>query len=109
MPPTADPSAPLRLDWANIQARGLRGEGISEAEALAIGALESADELAALLGCTEAIRLHHKGRYINTCGISNAKSGRCPEKCNFCSQSAHFQTEAPRYSTKSADVLVERA
>jgi biotin synthase len=116
MSPTADPSASstarldgVRLDWADIQARGQRGEGISEAEALAIGALESAEELTALLACTEAIRLHHKGRFINTCGISNAKSGRCPEKCNFCSQSAHFQTEAPRYSTKSADTLVDEA
>ncbi len=103
--------APARpdLDWASIAARAARGIGISEAEGIAIGALETPEEISALLACTDGIRTTHKGNAINTCGITNARSGRCPEKCNFCSQSAHFETAAPTYTTKSADLIAAEA
>lgn len=100
---------PADLDWADIRARGCRGEGLSEAEALAVVAITEDAHLQALLETADAVRLHHKGRYVNTCGITNAKSGRCPEKCNFCSQSAHFDTEAPAYTVKSAEVIAAEA
>ena len=80
------------LNWADIIVRGKSGVGISEPEALAIAALTEAPDLQALLDASEAVRRHHKADYVNTCGITNAKSGRCPEKCNFCSQSAFFET-----------------
>jgi biotin synthase len=104
---SAAPAGPL--DFADIEARAARGIGISEAEALAIGELSDPDQLDALFACTRAVREHHKGRFINTCGITNARSGRCPEKCNFCSQSAHFDTAAPTYTTKDADTIVAEA
>jgi biotin synthase len=99
----------MNLDWDDIRARGVQGIGISEEEAQAVLALTDSADVAQLLTTTEAIRRHHKGDAINTCGISNAKSGACPEKCNFCSQSAHFKTEAPRYKTKSADTIAAEA
>lgn len=99
----------MHLDWHDIIARGKRGEGLAEAEALAIGALSSPEDLDALLDAADAVRLHHKGRHVNTCGITNARSGRCPERCNFCSQSAHFQTEAPVFQTKDAATIATEA
>ena len=99
----------MELDWNQIVMRGKSGIGVSEAEALAITGLRETDELIALLDAAEAIRFHHKGNQVNTCGITNAKSGRCPEKCNFCSQSAHFSTEAPTFTTKAADTIVAEA
>ena len=99
----------MELDWNQIVARGKSGIGVSEAEALAITELRETDELIALLEAAEAVRFHHKGNKVNTCGITNAKSGRCPEKCNFCSQSAHFSTEAPKFTTKAADTIVAEA
>lgn len=99
----------MHLDWTDIISRGQRGEGISEAEALAIGALSTPAELDALFDAADAVRLHQKGRHVNTCGITNARSGRCPERCNFCSQSAHFQTEAPVFSTKDAATIADEA
>lgn len=99
----------MTLDWTDIEARGLQGIGVSEAEALAIASLTAPTDIEALLRTAEAVRLAHKGRSINTCGISNAKSGRCPEKCNFCSQSAHFSTEAPVYAVKPADEIAAEA
>lgn len=100
---------PVRLDWTDIRARAEQGIGISEGEADAIAALTAPADLEALFDTTNAVRLHHKGTFVNTCGITNARSGRCPEKCNFCSQSAHFKTAAPRYTTKDADTIVQEA
>jgi biotin synthase len=99
----------MTLDWSDIQRRTLAGEGISEAEALAITALHEPDDLGQLFEAAGAVRVEHKGNFVNTCGISNAKSGRCAEACSFCSQSAHFSTDAPKYQLKSADTLVAEA
>ena len=99
----------MTLNWDDIVARGVKGVGISEQEALAITSLESEAELEALMDAAETVRRHHKADYVNTCGITNAKSGRCPEKCNFCSQSAHFSTAAPQYTTKESDAIVADA
>jgi biotin synthase len=43
------------------------------------------------------------------CGIVNAKSGRCPEDCAFCAQSAHHQTDTPIYGLVETDDLVRAA
>jgi len=99
----------MQLDWEEIIQRGKQGIGVSESEALAITALRETEDLQAMLAASEAVRFHHKSDYVNTCGISNAKSGRCPERCNFCSQSAHFSTEAPKFTTKASDTIVAEA
>ena len=99
----------MQLDWQDIRTRGARGVGISEEEALAITALTEPADLYDLVETADAVRLSQKGNAVNTCGITNARSGRCPEKCNFCSQSAHFSTAAPSYTTKSTDTIVEEA
>jgi len=100
---------PVQLDWNDIRTRGEQGIGISEAEAIRITEIDTHDELMALLEAAAHVRHHHRGNMVNTCGITNAKSGRCPEKCNFCSQSAFFDTEAPAYTTKDPDTIVAEA
>ncbi|MDR2244764.1 MAG: biotin synthase BioB [Burkholderiales bacterium] len=44
-----------------------------------------------------------------TCGIINAKSGRCTEDCAFCAQSRHHKTDAPAYPLISEEALLRRA
>lgn len=97
------------LDWDDIRARAARGVGISWDEARAIVALKEEADLARLFEVAGGVRRAWKGNFVNTCGISNAKSGRCAEACSFCSQSAHYTTDAPKYAMKSADELAAEA
>jgi biotin synthase len=97
------------LDWNDIEARGKQGIACNDAEALQVTMLTDEADLSRLYATAEAIKLHHKGREIYTCGITNAKSGLCPEKCNFCSQSAHFRTDSPKYALKDADTMAAEA
>ena len=46
---------------------------------------------------------------IDTCEITNAKSGACSEDCSFCAQSAHHKTKAPLYSLKTKEELLKAA
>lgn len=44
-----------------------------------------------------------------TCGIINAKSGKCKENCSFCAQSRHHQSSSPVYPLISQDQMVKQA
>jgi biotin synthase len=60
-----------------------------------------------LIFCADKIRRHFKRKQVFTCAIVNAKSGACPEDCAFCAQSAHHQTQAPRYDLLDAEQLID--
>lgn len=62
-----------------------------------------------LCACADEIRRHFCGNGFDLCTIVNAKSGRCPENCKFCSQSAHNHTSAEQYPLLSADEIVAHA
>jgi biotin synthase len=62
-----------------------------------------------LMAAASEIREHFKGKTINLCGIVNAKSGLCTENCKFCSQSAHYCTDAPQYPFVGKEVIVGKA
>jgi len=59
--------------------------------------LESAADIFDLLSWANRIREHFKGNKIHLCSIVNVKAGGCSENCRFCSQSAAYQTDSPRY------------
>lgn len=46
------------------------------------------------------------GKKIDLCSIINGRSGRCPENCRFCAQSAHSHTGAKEYPFLSPDEIV---
>ncbi|MBI1948055.1 MAG: biotin synthase BioB [Deltaproteobacteria bacterium] len=83
-------------------------EGITASEARSLLDAEG-QAFEALLAHARAVRERNKGDEIRFCSISNAKSGRCGERCSFCAQSAHFDTDAPVYPLKTAAVLLEEA
>ena len=62
-----------------------------------------------LLDRAAAVRQAVHGNEVSLCGITNAKSGSCPEDCGFCSQSAHFQgTGAPVYPMMEPREIAEQ-
>jgi biotin synthase len=83
---------------------------ISADEARVLIRHDSGPALEALMDRARAVREAVHGREVALCGITNAKSGRCPEDCGFCAQSAHFpEAEAPVYPLLSADEIVAQA
>src|SRR5512138_1359175 len=85
-------------------------EPISGAEARRLIRHTESPEFEALLARANAVREAVHGSEVALCGITNAKSGRCPEDCGFCSQSAHFpEADAPVYPLVGAEEIVAQA
>src|SRR6266550_2778817 len=82
---------------AELGQRVLAGQAVTREEAGWLFELESAADIFDLLSWANRIREHFKGNKIHLCSIVNVKAGGCSENCRFCSQSAAYQTESPRY------------
>jgi len=88
--------------------RVIAGGMVSEAEAQRLIEVTGSDAYALFLGATR-IREHFLGSGVHLCAIINAKSGRCPENCAFCAQSAHYATTAPVYALVDEERIVSEA
>ena len=92
-----------------ISARISAGETpLSSAEALELAELPASHTLD-ILAVASLARAVRKPDAAFTCGIINAKSGRCPENCAFCAQSAHHTANAPIYPLCDTETLLKRA
>jgi biotin synthase len=91
-----------------LEERVLSGKEIGQEEGLRL--FEAADEkVYDLFSAADRIARKYKGYKVELCSIVNAKSGRCPENCAFCTQSAHHRTDSPVYPLKYAEELVTAA
>ena len=61
-----------------------------------LGFFENCDLEELCLGA-DRLREHFTGDKVDLCSIINGRSGRCPEDCKYCAQSAHHHTECEIY------------
>ncbi len=95
-----------RID--EITQRVLNGGEMSAEEGRWMISLDH-DYLPWVMAGADRLRRTFRGDEIESCAISNVRSGNCSEDCNFCSQSGHHKTEAPVYDYISSDELKAQA
>lgn len=66
-------------------------------------------DLAELMEGADRIRYHFCGDKIDFCTIINGRSGRCPENCKYCAQSAFNHTNCEVYSFLDEDRIIDEA
>ncbi|HXU75888.1 MAG TPA: biotin synthase BioB [Methylomirabilota bacterium] len=94
------------LQIASLGRRVLEGGSLTQTEGLWLFNLESSGDIFDLLAWANRVREHFKGNKVHLCSIVNVKAGGCSENCRFCSQSAAYPTDSPRYNlVESAPVL----
>ncbi len=64
-------------------------------------------ELAPLCEGADRIRAALVGDRVDLCSIINGRSGRCPENCKFCAQSAHNHTDCEVYDFLPEEQILE--
>lgn len=97
-----------RPDYRAIAAEVLEGRELTADEGLAL--LHTPDEdLLALLDAAFLVRREHFGVTVQLYFLMNAKSGLCPEDCNYCSQSKISEAPVPKYNILQRDKLLAAA
>ena len=87
-----------------IDIRKFIDSDITKEEALKLCNLKG-KELMQLFSVANEIREKYCKNILETCTITNAKSGMCSEDCKFCAQSAVYNTHVQCYSLKSIELL----
>ena len=62
-----------------------------------------------LAAIANEVREKFLGNHIESCALSNIKSGNCSEDCKFCAQSGHYKTDSPIYPQISVEEIVAQA
>ncbi|OFX44180.1 MAG: biotin synthase BioB [Bacteroidetes bacterium GWA2_30_7] len=84
----------------------VKGYNLPQKEALE---LSNTSEKQTLYYCANELREHFCGNHIDICTITNAKSGKCPEDCKWCSQSSHHTSNIPIYEMVEHGVALNNA
>ena len=83
----------------------LEGGALSREEALSLADIAPEEREELWQGAEEITRAFCE-KTFDSCSIINARSGRCPENCKWCAQSAHHATDIETYPLVSHDVCM---
>ncbi|MBI2094899.1 MAG: biotin synthase BioB [Candidatus Omnitrophica bacterium] len=86
----------------------LSGGEIAYEEALTLTEA-SPEEIPYLAAVANEVRRKFAGSRVESCALSNIKSGGCSEDCKFCAQSAHYKTDSPVYPQIGVEEIVAQA
>lgn len=89
-----------------LKEKVLQGHPVTQTEMKAV-ASHPHDE--ALYRAAEEITKRCASKVFDMCSIINAKSGRCPEDCKWCAQSAHYRTNIQTYGIIPTHECVDSA
>lgn len=91
-----------------LKTKVLDGGQITEAEAMSLANL-SEEDYNELLDAAAEITARFGSRDFDSCSIINARSGRCPEDCKWCAQSAHHKTNIETYPLVDRETCMKLA
>ena len=91
-----------------IANRIMHGGEITKEEAIEL-IHTSDDDTMILLAMADKIRQHFNDNSVDVCAIVNARSGKCPEHCKFCAQSAHHATGVQVYPFMDDESILDAA
>ena len=91
-----------------LRENALNGQEISYEDAFKLTQIP-AIEVPYLAAAANEIRQKFVGDEIESCALSNIKSGNCSEDCKFCAQSGHYKTDSPVYPQISVEEIVNQA
>lgn len=86
----------------------LDGQTISHEDALKLTETPLL-EVPYLAAVANEVREKFVGSVVESCALSNIKSGNCSEDCKFCAQSGHYKTDSPVYPQISVEEIVQQA
>ena len=89
-----------------IANRIMNGGEITKEEAIEL-IHTSDDDTMILLAMADKIRQHFNDNSVDVCAIVNARSGKCPENCKFCAQSAHHNTGVQEYPFMDEESILQ--
>ena len=96
------------MDIEYLKNKVLSGGSLTADEAYGLVNLTDG-EREALYDAAAEITERFGSRKFDSCSIINARSGRCPENCKWCAQSAHFNTTINNYPLVERDVCMAMA
>ena len=96
------------MNWNLLAAKSLEGVALSREESQSV--LDApVDQLPTLVAAAYQVRHRYFGNRVRLNYLLNAKSGLCPEDCNYCSQSKVSTAPIDKYPWMSVDETLEMA
>lgn len=91
----------------DIENKLVKGQMIDFEEAM--GFTESNIDCEELFSLADKLCKENMGHKVDLCTIINAKSGKCSEKCKYCAQSGHYNTDVQSYPLIGIDDVLRMA